>query len=359
MPSIGKDATPASKNATPQQIALFAASLTGLVVGAVLALLALVNTADWLAVLIATPVTVLGAYVVFLSYLRRYIYRKIKLVYKTIHQHKLSAGEKANVVNVNEDIIDQVQQDVSTWIQEQNQQMAQLKQFDQYRQRFLGDISHELKTPIFNVQGYLETLLDGAIDDETVRHKYISKAAHNVERLNTIVEDLESISRLENGKEFLDIQVFDIRELVEEVFEELAMKAAAKSVQLSLKPGAEQPYRVRADRENIRQVLINLVNNSLKYGRKGGNTKVAFYDMDKNILVEVADNGIGIREDHLPRIFERFYRVDKSRSRDAGGSGLGLSIVKHIIEAHEQTVNVRSGVNLGSTFGFTLAKARQ
>ncbi len=358
IPVIGKEATPASKNATPQQIALFAALLSGSIVGTVMCFLAAVGMADWWAVAVVVPVAIVGAYLVFLAYLRRYIYRKIKLVYKTIHQHKLSAGEKANVVNVQEDIIDQVQQDVSTWIQEQNQQMAQLKQFDQYRQRFLGDISHELKTPIFNVQGYLETLLDGAMDDEKVRHKYIAKAAYNVERLNTIVEDLESISRLENGKEFLDLQVFDIRELVEEVFEELTLKADGKDVTLTLKPGAEQAYRVRADRENIRQVLINLVNNSLKYGRKNGNTKVSFYDMDKNILVEVADNGIGIREDHLPRIFERFYRVDKSRSRDAGGSGLGLSIVKHIIEAHEQTVNVRSGVNLGSTFGFTLAKAK-
>ncbi len=358
IPVLNKESTPVSKNATPQQIALFAAGFSGLIVAAVLVGLTLLGKAEWMVVLVTTPLAILGAYLVFLAYLRRYIYRKIKLVYKTIHQHKLSAGEKANVVNVHEDIIDQVQQDVSSWIHEQNQQLAQLKQFDQYRQRFLGDISHELKTPIFNVQGYLETLLDGAINDEAVRHKYIAKAAYNVERLNTIVEDLESISRLENGKEFLDMQVFDVRELVEEVFEELAMKSAGKGVSLLLKPGADKPYRVRADRENIRQVLINLVNNSLKYGRKGGNTKVAFYDMDTNILVEVADNGIGIREDHLSRIFERFYRVDKSRSRDAGGSGLGLSIVKHIIEAHEQTVNVRSGVNLGSTFGFTLAKAK-
>ncbi len=337
---------------------MLSAVFSSLITGLALTLLALADLCSWWVVGVAVVVSMLASYIVFLAYLRRYIYRKIKLVYKTIHQHKLTAGEKVIAVNVREDIIDQVEQDVSSWIQEQNQQIAQLKQFDEYRQRFLGDISHELKTPIFNVQGYLETLLDGAINDERVRGKYIEKAARNVERLNTIVEDLESISRLENGKEFLDMQVFDIRELVEEVFEELMLKAKRDSVSLAFKAGADHGFRVRADRENIRQVLINLVNNSLKYGRESGTTKVGFYDMDSNILVEVADNGIGIREDHLPRIFERFYRVDKSRSRDAGGSGLGLSIVKHIIEAHNQTVHVRSSVKLGSTFGFTLAKAK-
>lgn len=355
--TLGKEMPSASKNATPRQIAALAAATTALVVGATLALMAAAGTTTWLSVFAGATAAGLGSYLVFLSYLKRYIYRKMKLVYKTIHQHKLSAGDKANVVNVNEDIIEQVQQDVATWMDEQNAQMAQLKQFDEYRQRFLGDISHELKTPIFNVQGYLETLLDGAMDDDRVRGRYIEKAARNVERLNTIVEDLESISRLENGKEVLDIQVFNIRSLAEEVFEELAMKAERRGIQLIFKRGAEHAFQVLADRENVRQVLINLVNNSLKYGVEGGTTKVAIYDMDNNVLVEVADNGIGIREDHLPRIFERFYRVDKSRSRDAGGSGLGLSIVKHIIEAHEQTVNVRSGVGMGSTFGFTLAKA--
>jgi len=348
---------PATKNPTPQFIALYAAGWTGLAVLIVLLGLTLAGYANWAVTLLGTAMAAVASYFIFLAFLRKYIYRKIKLVYKTIHQHKLTPEEKSNVVNVQEDIIDQVERDVSTWIEERNDEITQLKQFEEYRQRFLGDISHELKTPIFNVQGYLETLLEGAMDDEEVRGRYIQKAAHNVERLNTIVEDLESISRLENGKEFLDIQAFNIRELVAEVFEELLLKAQKRGISLQFKLGAKETFQVLADRENIRQVLINLVNNSLKYGRDGGTTKVAFYDMDKNVLIEVADNGIGIREDHLPRIFERFYRVDKSRSRQAGGSGLGLSIVKHIIEAHEQTINVRSSKDLGSTFGFTLAKA--
>lgn len=355
--TLGTDAAPATKNPTPQQIALYAAGLAGLWVGAVVIAISAFGGAAWWAAPIAALAAAVAGYLVFLAYLRRYIYRKIKLVYKTIHQHKLTAEEKSNAVDVREDILEQVEEDVSTWMKEQNRQIAELKRFDQYRQRFLGDISHELKTPIFNVQGYLETLLDGAVDDASVRQRYIEKAARNVDRLNTIVEDLESISRLEDGREMLDMQRFSIGELVGEVFEELQLKADRRGISLMLKPGAKGPFYVLADRENIRQVLINLVNNSIKYGREGGTTKVSFYDMDRVILIEVADNGIGIREEHLPRIFERFYRVDKSRSRDAGGSGLGLSIVKHIIEAHAQTINVRSSRDLGSTFGFTLKKA--
>ena len=354
--TIGADPNK-SKNPTPQQIAFYAAAVSSIFVGLFCLIFTLFGKMPYWAGALCALVTLVVGYIVFLSYLRRYIYRKIKLVYKTIHQHKLTPEEKTNSVNVREDIIEQVEEDVSTWIQEQNLQIAELKRFDEYRQRFLGDISHELKTPIFNVQGYLETLLDGALEDEKVRRRYIEKAAKNVERLNTIVEDLESISRLENGKEILDMQVFGILDLVNEVFDELEMKAQQKGIQLQIKPGATTNFSVLADRENIRQVLINLVNNSIKYGKERGISKVAFYDMDKNILIEVADDGIGIREDHMPRIFERFYRIDKSRSRQAGGSGLGLSIVKHIIEAHEQTINVRSSAELGSTFGFTLAKA--
>lgn len=346
-----------TKNPTPQEIAFFAAAVSALFTLGFCLTIAFFGEMPYWAAGVCAGITLLVGYLVFLNYLRRYIYRKIKLVYKTIHQHKLTPEEKSNSVNVREDIIEQVEEDVSTWIKEQNLQIAELKRFDEYRQRFLGDISHELKTPIFNVQGYLETLLDGALDDEKVRRRYIEKAAKNVERLNTIVEDLESISRLENGKEILDMQVFGILDLVNEVFEELEMKAQQKGITLSIKLGAATNFSVLADRENIRQVLINLVNNSIKYGKENGNSKIAFYDMDKNVLVEVADDGIGIREDHMPRIFERFYRIDKSRSRQAGGSGLGLSIVKHIIEAHEQTINVRSSSEFGSTFGFTLAKS--
>ena len=231
-----------------------------------------------------------------------------------------------------------------------------LRQLETYRRHFIGDVSHELKTPIFNIQGYLHTLLDGALEDPNVNTTFLKKAAKNLERLHIIVEDLEAISRLESGELMLEIQSFDIHALAAEVFEDLEFKAKQRNITLEFKDGASQGFKVQADRESIRQVLTNLVSNSIKYGEENGRTRIGFYDMDGNILIEVADNGLGIPKKHLNHVFDRFYRVDKSRSRERGGSGLGLSIVKHIIEAHKQTINVRSTPGLGSTFGFTLKK---
>ena len=347
------------KNPTPRQIAIFSALLITLIVGGVYMLvdaLSLFDRPSGLFVLLIFLVFGVS-YGVIIYYLRRYIYRKIKLIYKTIHRQKLSSREKSRAVDMDVDIMDQMEREVAEWADDQAKEIANLKEWQSYRRKFLGDISHELKTPIFSIQGYLETLLDGGYDDPAIRVKYLERAAKNVERLNTIVEDLHSISKLESGTMVLEEQVFDIRALAEEVIADLEFAAGKRRVDVLFKPGADQSYRVRADRENIRQVLMNLVTNSIKYGRAGGNTKMAFYDMDKRILIEVADNGLGIPEKHLNHVFDRFYRVDKSRSRDQGGSGLGLSIVKHIVEAHQQTINVRSSEGLGSTFGFTLEKA--
>ena len=227
----------------------------------------------------------------------------------------------------------------------------------QQQQNFMMAVTHELKTPIFNIQGYLDSLIDGGLDDPRVNKLFLQRAAKNVERLQTIVLDLETISRLESGQLILELQTFDIKDLAKEVFEDMEIKAAEKNLSLEFKEKASSSIKVRADREKIRQVLVNLIQNSIKYGIPNGRTRVGFYDMDRMVLVEVADNGIGIPKQHLSHIFDRFYRVDKSRSRDQGGSGLGLSIVKHIIEAHKQTINVRSTPNFGSTFGFTLEKA--
>ena len=195
------------------------------------------------------------------------------------------------------------------------------------------------------------------MEDEEIAVPFLKKAAKNLERLQVIVDDLSAISRLETGDLILDTEVFNIRDLAGEVFEDLEMRSEEAGVALQFKDGANQAFNVEADRENIRQVLTNLIANSINYGKNGGLTKIGFYDMDSYILIEVADNGIGVSEKHLPHLFDRFYRVDKSRSRDRGGSGLGLAIVKHIIEAHQQTISVRSTQGLGSTFGFTLKKA--
>lgn len=348
------------KNSTPRQIAIRAAgaiALATLGVGLIVLVLNHYVTA-WL----GGPVLVIGvglsAYAIVLYYLDRYIYRKIKLIYKTIHNRKVSSEVKRDGIDLDQPIIENVDQEVKEWAARQQKQLDQLERFAEYRRRYVGDISHELKTPIFNIQGYLHTLLDdqATLEDTKFTLKFLRKAARNVDRLETIVEDLSAIGRLESGEFILDQDVFNLRELIQEVFEEMDLRAKAAGVTLSFKPGADNAFRVRADRENIRQVIINLVSNSLKYGNEGGNTKVGLYDMETYVLCEVADDGIGIPEKHLPHVFDRFYRVDKSRSRQQGGSGLGLSIVKHIMEAHEQTINVRSSPGRGSTFGITLAK---
>jgi two-component system phosphate regulon sensor histidine kinase PhoR len=225
-----------------------------------------------------------------------------------------------------------------------------------YRRDFIGNVSHELKTPIFNIQGYLYTLLDGGLDDEKIRLAYLEKAADNVDRLEQIVEDLTTIAKLEEGALQLKWEKFNVAELAQEVLEDLSMMAAEHGVRLGLKEEQAKTFSVKADRERIRQVLTNLVTNSIKYGQSNGRTLIGFYDLETDILVEVSDDGRGIAPEHLPRLFERFYRVDYGRSRDAGGTGLGLSIVKHILEAHHQTIHVRSTVGVGSTFGFTLEK---
>lgn len=347
------------KNPTPRRITILASTAIAASLVVVLSLLDLsgLMPVPWWLPFISGGVVFLTAYFIFGFYLKTYIYRKIKVIYKSIHQHKLSTTEKKDVVDMRSDIMEEVEKEVEEWAAKQEKEIEQLKTWQEYRRKFLGDISHELKTPIFNIQGYLETLLDGGLEDESINRVYLQRAAKNVDRLNTIVEDLEIISRLESGELILDMQQFDIRALTEEVFEDLEIKAAESNIKLVLKQGADQHFRVRADREYIRQVLMNLVTNSIKYGKVGGVTKIGFYDMDKNILVEVADSGIGIPPEHLNHVFDRFYRVDKSRSREQGGSGLGLSIVKHIVEAHKQTINVRSTKNVGSTFGFTLEKS--
>jgi len=247
---------------------------------------------------------------------------------------------------------------VAEWAQQKSKQIEDLKKLEQYRKEYIGDVSHELKTPIFSIQGYISTLLDGGIDDPNINKKFLEKADRAINRMISIVKDLESISRLEAGELHLELQNYDIIEQIKEIFEAQEVLAQKKSIKLILENKKAKPYFVCADRKRIHQVFTNLVVNSIKYGAQNGQTKVSFYDMDPNILIEISDNGPGIADVHLPRIFDRFYRVDKSRSREQGGTGLGLSIVKHIVEAHSQTINVKSKVGEGSSFAFTLEKGK-
>ena len=349
------------KNPTPQLIAVFAAVYIGLILAILLVTFYFLKIMDTsLLTLILLILTVfISSYFVFTFFLKNYIYRKIKLIYKSIRSTKVSAGTKdSSNIDLSSHIMDDVEKDVAQWAAQRNSEIQSLKEMETYRRNFLGDISHELKTPIFNIQGYIHTLLEGGLYDEKINKNFLTRAAKNVERLHTIVEDLEEISRLESGEMILDIQEFGIKELAEEVFEDLEMMAKEMNITLNFKEGAEQNYKVKADREKIRRVLMNLIINSIKYGKEHGSTKLGFYDMESYILVEIADNGVGIEEKDMNRVFERFFRADKSRSRKKGGSGLGLSIVKHIVEAHQQTINLRSTIGVGSTFGFTLDKAK-
>jgi len=349
------------KNLTPNQISIYTALTITLICGILvitanilgLVSISILETAVFLAVILVV------GYGVNLFFTTKYIYRKIKLIYKVIHRFKVGTkGKVPGSIGLNEQVFNNVEREVIEWASSQNKEIEQLKTLENYRRDFLGNVSHELKTPIFNVQGYLHTLLDGALYDEEINRSYLLKATKNVDRLQTIVEDLESISKLETGDLLIEMKKFDIKELAEEVLDDMELQASLKEIKLIFKEGADLSFIVKADREYIRQVLNNLISNSIKYGKLGGTTKIGFYDMDKYILVEIADNGIGISQDHLKHLFDRFYRIDKSRSREAGGSGLGLAIVKHIIEAHDQTINVRSTPGLGSTFGFTLARAK-
>ena len=347
------------KNQTPQQLSVYIAAISAALMAffALLSKFASVFTISWESIGLLVVGVFAVTYIANYYFVRYYIFRRIKLIYKIIHRHKLPSDFKAGKLDMSKNILDDVELEVGAWAEQNDRDIEELERLATYRRRFIGDVSHELKTPIFNIQGFIHTLLDGAIHDPEVNLQYLQRAAKNVDRLQAIVEDLETINKLESGQMILDLREFDIHDLTDEVYADLEMRARERNVRLTYKEGANQHFRVRADKESIRQVLMNLVHNSIKYGKEGGLTKVSFYDLETYVLVEVSDNGIGIDPEHMKHVFDRFYRADKHRSREAGGTGLGLSIVKHIIEAHKQTINVRSTQGQGSTFGFTLEKA--
>jgi two-component system phosphate regulon sensor histidine kinase PhoR len=306
--------------------------------------------------LIAGMTAFLVVFIFASSFINNIIFEKISPIYKTIQN--ISISKKDITKNLEDkDILKAVKKDVILWAKRKTLEIAQLQQLEKYRREFLGNVSHELKTPIFNIQGYVLTLLDGGIEDSSINRKYLERTEKSINRLISIVNDLESISRLEAGELKLEIVKCNIIKLFEESFEMHEMMASERGIRLKFARKFDKNIFVKADREKILEAINNLVANSIKYGKENGTTTVNFIDIADNIMIEITDDGIGIREEDIPRIFERFYRSDKSRSREMGGTGLGLSIVKHIIEAHEQTISVRSNFGKGSTFSFTLAKA--
>jgi len=346
------------KNLTFHQVsgllALFFAFLNVVVLGILTALgyLAPLSFFIWLIIIITF---LLIGYFFIRFLIEKFIFRRIRLIYRLINTSK----KKYDLKQTNDILkhsLDQVNEDVIDWAKEKQNEIDYLTELENYRRNYLGNISHELKTPLFTIQGYLHTLVEGGLYDEKVNLKYIKRALFNLDRLETIVEDLETINNLEAGNITLDIKPFDLKELTLEVCEDMAMKAKEKSIKISLKEDAKKSFIINGDVERIRQVLNNLVTNSIKYGKEGGRTEIGFYDMIQNVLIEVSDDGNGIEEVHLRHIFDRFYRVDKSRGRKIGGSGLGLAIVKHIVEAHKGSVGVRSTLGRGATFTVTLLK---
>jgi two-component system phosphate regulon sensor histidine kinase PhoR len=341
-----------TQNLTPKQLSAF----TALVISASVALGLYLLTSSWKYGLGSLLLVFAGSYLLIQFTLEKFINRKIKLIYKFIHQTKATRKEEVYFKYIlPKKSIDEVREDVERWGNKQMEEIELLRKNEAFRKEFLQNLSHEFKTPIFAIQGYIDTLLNGAMDDVKVRVRFLENTERNVERLVNLVNDLDEISKLERGEQLLLKQNFIIQDLIREVFESLSINMQDKNMRTGIKKGCEYPILVFADKEKIRMVLLNLVENASKYGKLNGSITASMYNTDgKHVLVEITDDGIGIEGEHLTRIFERFYRTDSARSRDKGGTGLGLAICKHIIEAHGQAIHVRSTPDVGTSIGFTL-----
>ncbi len=293
------------------------------------------------------------AYGIFALSIERFIHSRIKILYRTVHELKRKK-QGATGAELEGDVLSKVNTEVQQWATERRAEISELHEREKFRREFIGNLAHELKTPIFNIQGYILTLLEGGLEDERVNRDFLNRASNGVDRLMKIVEDLDLITKLESGVMDLRQARMDLHELVQESMDELDLQAREKGVRLRNELTA--PTMVFADRARLAQVFTNLLTNAINYGRQGGVCRVKSYPLGEQVLVEVNDDGIGISAEHVPRLFERFYRVGKSRARNEGGSGLGLAIVKHIIDAHGQTITVKSKEGKGSTFSFTLRK---
>lgn len=342
-------------NTTPKNISFALAAIISLTAGTLTLLSCMVSFADqWkYAVIVVLSVFVI-TYVIVSYVIRKILYEKLRPVYKIIQNTTDNILEK-KFADDDSALISKAVKDVTNWANLKTKEFDKLKKLEKYRREFLGNVSHELKTPIFNIQGYISTLLEGGIEDPAVNRKYLERTEKSINRLISIVDDLESISKIESGELSLNREDFNIFSLIKESAESLEMKAASKNITINLiQP--EKPFFVKADRKRIAEVITNLIVNSVIYGKENGTTTIQLYDMEEKVLVEVSDNGIGIEEKYLPRVFERFFRVDKSRSSELGGTGLGLAIVKHILEIHGQAIHVNSEYGAGTSFTFTLQK---
>ncbi|MBR5877869.1 MAG: sensor histidine kinase [Alistipes sp.] len=338
---------------TKENASLLIASVATIIVGATLALSAVV----WWVVLIVAVVVFVTMSLFSLYMMTTYVAYKLKPIYSMVLSRQVHTAEIVD--EIRDKHVENISEELIAWADDNDKEINRLKQNEAFRKQYLGNVAHELKTPIFNIQGYISTLLDGGLEDELINRKYLERAEKSIDRLINIVNDLDTISKLENDMNRMKMEQFDMMALTKEIAEQLEMEASKRNIKISIK-GAESlssQFWVTADKHFIGQVMVNLIINSLKYGKEGGKTRIRFRDMMDKILVEVEDTGVGIGKDDLPRIFERFYRVDKGRSREQGGTGLGLAIVKHIVEGHGERISVRSELGVGTTFAFPLKKS--
>lgn len=330
---------------------LIALLATVIVVGG----MALLDVVWWLTLSVSVGVFVVMALVA-LFIIRKYVAYKLKPIYSIVLSRDVHTNEIFS--ELKDKRVENIGEELTAWADTNDKEIARLKETEQFRKQYLGNVAHELKTPIFNIQGYISTLLDGGLEDELINRKYLERAEKSIDRLINIVNDLDTISKLESNMNRLEMEKFDVVALAREIADQAEMEADKKHIRITVK-GADNlpsPFWVLADKHYIGQVFVNLIINSIRYGKEGGATRIHFRDMLDKILIEVEDNGSGIGKEDLPRVFERFYRTDKGRSREQGGTGLGLAIVKHIVEAHGERISVRSEQGVGSTFSFTLKK---
>lgn len=330
--------------------------LSSLIVTAVIAVIAyfLFPQANPEHLLILALVVCLVSAAAIYFFARVYLSERLLPIYRTLLGK--NSDKLANAISTLDAPVDQAEQEVTDWADQRIQEIKDLQAKDDFRKEFIGNLAHELKTPLFNIQGYVNSLLEGAMEDEKVRERFLNKANRNIDRMTRIVEDLDTITRLEHGRIDLDIKAMDIRKCSKDVVDSLEEIAEQRSTQVQVDKGDE--LMVMGDEFRVGQVIENLVSNAIMYGKESGEVHVKFSRLGDHVLVEVSDNGPGMDPEVMPRIFERFYRVDKSRSRNIAGSGLGLAIVKHIVESHGQTIHAHSEKGMGSSFSFTLALAK-
>lgn len=340
------------KNLRPVYIVLGGSVIVALATLVTLLVARIFHTIDTVVILLTPLLTGLFVYVTFHFFIKAFITERLKILYRSIRKGKFS-GNSQETVKMTSDVIHNAEIETKKWTEARIAEISQLREKEEFRKEFLGNLAHELKTPVFAIQGYILTLLEGGLEDETVNRKFLERASTATDRMTAILEDLDTITKLEVNQLTLDYSIFDVKLLTSEIMAELNQLTTAKRMSVRFSKNYD-PIFVYADRNKIGQVLTNLISNSIFYGDVGGTTFIRFYELDGIVTIEVSDNGPGIPEEDIPRLFERFYRVEKSRNRHEGGSGLGLAIVKHFIEAHDQTISVRSTLGVGSTFTFSL-----